>query len=99
MIVLTILCLWLCSYRTKKQAHFRKCSHAFFMELVSTLCFGGQEAPESELIKMLINTVFTEKPQAPETKVDTRELSYAEREGDEVPVIRSFLLQLLLEHR
>ena len=62
------------------------------MELVSTLCFGGSAAPEPELIKMLLDTVFTEKQ-------ETKEFSYKEVKSDQVPVIRSFLLQLLLEHK
>ena len=67
------------------------------MELVSTLCFGAHLAPEPDLIGMLINTVFTEKQ---ETEVGTRDFTpYREAKSDEVPVIRSFLLQLLLEHK
>ena len=66
------------------------------MELVSTLCFGAHSAPEPDLIGMLINTVFTEKQ---ETEVETRDFTYRETKSDEVPVIRSFLLQLLLEHK
>ena len=67
------------------------------MEVVSTLCFGTHLAPESPLIAMLINTVFKERE---ETELETQELSpYRETKSDKVPVIRSFLLQLLLEHR
>ena len=67
------------------------------MELVSTLCFGTHLAPEPPLIAMLINTVFKERE---ETELETQELSpYRETKSDKVPVIRSFLLQLLLEHR
>ena len=67
------------------------------MELVSTLCFGAHSAPEPDLIGMLINTVFTEKQ---ETELGTRDFTpYRETKSDEVPVIRSFLLQLLLEHK
>ena len=67
------------------------------MELVSTLCFGTQSPPEPPLIAMLINTVFKERE---ETELETQELSpYRETKSDKVPVIRSFLLQLLLEHR
>ena len=66
------------------------------MELVSTLCFGTHSAPEPPLIAMLIDTVFTERE---ETEMETREFSpYHETKSDKVPVIRSFLLRLLLEH-
>jgi len=67
------------------------------MELVSSLCFGGHSAPEPDLIKMLINMVFTE---GQETEVGTRDFSpYHGGRSDKVPIIRSFLLRLLLEHK
>ena len=66
----------------------------FFMHVVSELCFGGQAAPEPALIRMLLNTVFVEKCDS------TQELTpYKDDNADNIPVIRSFLLQLLLEHR
>ena len=67
------------------------------MELISTLCFGAHLPPEPAVIKILINTVFTKQQ---ELEVGTRDFSpYHETKSDEVPVIRSFLLQLLLEHK
>jgi len=67
------------------------------MELVSLLCFGTHSAPEPDLIKMLINMVFTEGQEA---EVGTQDFSpYHEVRSDEVPIIRSFLLRLLLEHK
>ena len=63
------------------------------MEVVSSLCFGQTTPPEPELIEKLLEIVFTEKD-------ETKELSYSDKERtDKVPVIRSFLLQLLLEHK
>ena len=69
--------------------------HVFFMEVVSTLCF-GYGIPEDRLIKMLIDTVFSEKGGA---EVTTKELTYSEATTDSVPVIRSFLLKLLVDQR
>ena len=70
------------------------------MELVSTLCFGGQEPPEEELIRSLIDTVFTERQEMESEELPgTREFSYRRAKRDKIPVIRSFLLQLLLEHK
>ena len=81
----------------KKLASIRRSCRAFFMELVSTLCFGRHETPEPELITMLMNTIFMEGEQ--EGELGTREFSpYKEAKRDGIPVIRSFLLQLLLEH-
>ena len=86
----------MCRSQTKKLASIRTSCQAFFMELVSTLCFGTHSAPEPPLIAMLIDTVFKEREK---TKVETWKFSpYRETECDEVPVIRSFLLRLLLEH-
>ena len=67
----------------------RKNCNRFFIEVVSSLCFGGVDAPEPELIKLLLDTVLQD------TK--TSRLS-PYNEQDETPTIRSFLLQLLLEH-
>ena len=63
------------------------------MEVVSSLCFGQPTPPEENLVKELLKLVITENNQ-------TKELSYSDEvETDRIPVIRSFLLQLLMEHR
>ena len=65
------------------------------MEVVSTLCFGQSTPPEEELVKELLKLVVTNDDR-------TREFSYSEKVDkviDRVPVIRSFLLQLLMEHK
>ena len=75
---------------------FRNQCKLFFMELVSSLCFGQATPPEPELIKHLLNIVFVEK----EDKLETKEFTYSKNaKKDRVPVIRSFLLQLLLEYK
>lgn len=67
------------------------------MEVVSSLCFGGPGVPEPQLVKLLLDTVFIESG---EERISTRELTPYQNEGhDSVPVIRSSILQLLLEHR
>lgn len=68
---------------------FRKHCHNYFMEVVSTLCFGGQSAPEPALIQMLMESFFT-------TEGSLTFLSDGKKETS--PVIKSSLLQLLLEH-
>ena len=76
-----------------KKNKIRKSCNSFFMEVVSSLCFGSGQTPEPDLIKMLMDTVLGDDNQ-------TRELSpYDEPKRDKTPTIRSFLLQLLLEHR
>ena len=62
------------------------------MELVSTLCFGQTTLPEPGLIKRLMNIVFKDNDK-------TKDFTYSDKAAaDKQPVIRSFLLQLLLEH-
>ena len=76
---------------SKKKA-VRKSCHSFFMEVVSSLCFGGNAPPEPELINVLMDTILTESK--------TRELTpYKDVKPDDTPTVRSFLLQLLLEHK
>lgn len=75
------------------QGKIRDCCKSYFMEVVSSLCFGQTTPPETALIKELLNVVFTEQDK-------TKDFTYSDRQStDKVPVIRSFLLQLLLEHR
>lgn len=77
--------------KSKEMKSFKKFCHNYFIEVVSTLCFGGQSAPEPALIKMLMEVVFTKDKDMvspmPGGKID------------EVSVVRSSLLQLLLEHK
>jgi hypothetical protein len=70
------------------------------MEIVSSLCFGDLEAPEPELIRGLMETVFATKAGAM-FSYSTQDITPYDHESqcDDVPVIRSFLLQLLLEHK
>ncbi len=81
----------------KKRKEVKRSCRGFFMEIVSTLCFRGQAVPEPNLVWMLLDTVFMEKDQ-----LHTQELTpYKDDKsaGDKIPTVRSFLLQLLLEHR
>lgn len=74
----------------------KKSCREFFMELVASLCFGGNQAPESKLIELLLDSVYNVEKEEPSTQDLT---PYKEFKADKVPTIRSFLLQLLLEHR
>ena len=77
---------------------FKQNCHSFFLEVVSSLCFGGRCPPEDALIKMLMDVIFTTKE---DMSIATREMTHAitETRTDTKPVIRSSLLQLLLEHK
>ena len=84
--------------RAKTVSSIQKSCREFFMEVVSNLCFGGHKPPEPDLIKMLMNTVFTERKEDA-SALDTRDMTPYQADPDQVPVVRSFLLQLLLEHK
>ena len=91
----------------KQLVAIRKSCRNFFLEVVSGLCFGQSTVPDDDLVEMLLNIVFTEKAQVEgggeEGRLGTRVLTpyYKDdpKERDETPIIRSFLLQLLLEHK
>ncbi len=68
----------------------RKSCNSFFVEVVSSLCFGDIEAPEPDLIKLLLDTVIQDTQTSKFSPYDDQ---------DKTPTIRSFLLQLLLEHK
>ncbi len=72
---------------------FLKSCCQYFMEVVSTLCFGYELFPEPELIEMLMNIIFMENK--------TRDLAppFKALKNDNKPTIRSSLLQLLLDYK
>ena len=91
--IITIVMLSFYVYGRKSVAVIRGLCHSFFMEVVSSLCFGQPTPPEDDLVRELLKIVVTQDNQ-------TRDFSYSEKvDVDRVPVIRSFLLQLLMEHR
>ena len=77
---------------------FKRHCDNFFLEVVSNLCFGRESAPEPELIEMLMKVVFTENQ---DNQLVTRQITHLgdQAMSDDEPVIRSSLLQLLLEHK
>ena len=81
--------------KSEDRKAFKKLCQNYFLEVVSSLCFGGQYAPEPALIKILMEVVFMEK----DMDLSTRQITpLPDSKSDKVPVVRSSLLQLLLEH-
>ena len=79
---------------------FRRCSTAFFMELISVHSFSesASQPPEQELVRMLMELVV----QGPLSTgpLSTRPFSpFNEDAIDPRPVVRSFILQLLLKYK
>ena len=70
---------------------FKADCHNFFIEVVCTLCFGGEAAPEPDLIEHLMSLVFTKDRNL------VSPLS-AGKHG-EISAVKSSLFQLLLEHK
>lgn len=78
--------------------------HTFFIEVISSVCFGQSSLPENKLIEMLLDIVFKKKEMQGDegseweiTRLQTSDLTPF-KVRDEKPTIRSFLLQLLLNH-
>ena len=86
--------------KPKKTVHaLKKCCDVFLIKVVSSLCFSQQSAPEDELIQKLLDLIFTETSQEEgSVKITTRELACKPKK-DETPIIRSFMLQMLLTHK
>ena len=72
---------------------FISCCEKFFIDLITNFCFEqtyDSEDPDSAMIDFLIDCVFTKEAY-------TKSLTpFSERGDDTVPVIRSYLLQLLI---
>ena len=110
MFILTYFFLCRSQEQKEELEAIRKSCRNFFIEVVSRLCFGHSHAPEDQLVEMLLNIVFTERGEGEggvgggrgRGRAQTRDFSpYADdmKKSDKIPVIRSFLLQLLLEHK
>ncbi|XP_071953363.1 E3 ubiquitin-protein ligase rnf213-alpha-like [Antedon mediterranea] len=79
-----------------KHNTFRQCCNSFFMEVISQLCFADGTPPSEKVIKRLLGyvTIDSKKQKQPATK---KVSPFPEDCIDPNPVVRSFLLQLLLQ--
>ncbi|XP_063149004.1 E3 ubiquitin-protein ligase RNF213 [Candoia aspera] len=87
------------SIAIKKNTNFRKLCNSFFIDLVSTMCFKGNNPPEKAVIEELFNLMFVHKAilRGPESW-HTKSLSPFDDVVDKTPVIRSVVLKLLLKY-
>ncbi|KAL7989545.1 hypothetical protein Chor_012211 [Crotalus horridus] len=87
------------SIAIKKNTQFRKLCNNFFIDLVSTMCFKGNNPPEKSVIEELLNLMFVHKSvlKGPEN-LHTKSLSPFDDVVDKTPVIRSVVLKLLLKY-
>lgn len=89
-----------CMYRylkSKELIGLKRDCHSYYIEVVSTLCFGGESAPEPKLIKSLMEVVFTKDSDLVSPLIDIQ--TGKQLKNDKISVVRSSLLQLLLEHK
>ncbi|PVD28712.1 hypothetical protein C0Q70_11306 [Pomacea canaliculata] len=68
----------------------------FLMALVSQLCFAGQEPPEPEAVKHIFGYIIHK---AKNTTLQTKQMMVVTDLIDPTPVLRSFLLRLLLRYK
>ncbi|XP_068605931.1 E3 ubiquitin-protein ligase rnf213-alpha [Brachionichthys hirsutus] len=86
-----------------QHAWFRRQSNAFFIDLVSTLCFKDNSPPCSEIIVHLLSFLMVEARTVPicrtgDRKMLTKVLSPFDDSVDKNPVVRSVVLKLLLKY-
>ncbi|KAM6966144.1 LOW QUALITY PROTEIN: E3 ubiquitin-protein ligase rnf213-alpha-like [Tautogolabrus adspersus] len=85
-----------------KHAQFRKQCNAFFIDLVSTVCFKDNSPPCSDVILHLLSFLMVEANPVPilraNRQIRTKVLSPFDDSVDKNPVIRSVVLKLLLKY-
>ena len=72
--------------------NLRNNSISFFQEVISSLCFQGDELPEDSLMDYLMSMLY----KAGKTHTIS---PFTNDEGDDFPTIHSYLLQLFLNFR
>uniref|UniRef100_A0A665VK89 Uncharacterized protein n=1 Tax=Echeneis naucrates TaxID=173247 RepID=A0A665VK89_ECHNA len=87
----------------KQHAQFRKQCNAFFIDLVSTVCFKDNSPPCSVVILHLLSFLMVETNAVPilggiSRQILTKELSPFDDAVDKNPVVRSVVLKLLLKY-
>ncbi|XP_048410924.2 E3 ubiquitin-protein ligase rnf213-alpha-like isoform X2 [Stegostoma tigrinum] len=87
----------------EKNAIFRKRCDAFFIALVSMVCFKDNSPPTKEVITDLLSQLVTEKEVSikilgSDRQYHTRTLSPFDDSVDRNPVVRSIVLKLLLKY-
>ncbi|XP_052086034.1 E3 ubiquitin-protein ligase RNF213-like [Mytilus californianus] len=81
-----------------KYRDFRRRCNSFFMEVVSQLCFAEGTPPSPDVIKKLQSYIIGKsKNERGEKLLVSKELSVFQDSIDPTPVVRSFLLQQLMQ--
>ena len=93
-----MLHFWL--YRSLHLEQIESSCITFYTDVISSLCFGQADPPDDKLVENLLQRVFTSSEKSGrKTSELTSFMRSPNTRGDDVPVIRSFLLQLLFYDR
>ena len=85
-----------CDFRNEINDYFKfiSCCEKYFIELITNFCFEqtyDSKDPDPAMIDFLIECIFTKESSS------TKSLTpFSDRGDDTVPVVRSYLLQLLI---
>lgn len=78
---------------------FRRRCNSFFLDIVSQLCFAERSPPSQEVIEKLFSYVVSSKGPKDVGRRISKELTIFGDSIDPTPVVRSFLLQQLIQTR
>ncbi|VDI72431.1 Hypothetical predicted protein [Mytilus galloprovincialis] len=81
----------------RKYQDYRTRCNSFFMEVVSQLCFAEGTPPSQEVIEKLLSYIIGHSKGKKVERVVSRELTIFDDSIDPTPVVRSFLLQQLMQ--
>lgn len=84
------------SMEIKDYETFKTCGDRFYRDVVAQLCFSEGETPSREVIERLISHIINAPNSSNEDELMSKNMSILEEGFDQVPVVRSFLLQQIL---
>ncbi|XP_058848399.1 E3 ubiquitin-protein ligase rnf213-alpha-like isoform X1 [Acipenser ruthenus] len=86
----------------QSNVHFRNRCNAFFIDVVSTVCFKDNSPPSESIIHHLLSLLLVANDAIPlvnkDSKFHTKALSPFDDYVDRTPVVRSVVLKLLLKY-
>lgn len=84
------------SSEIKDYETFKTCGDRFYRDVVAQLCFSEGETPSREVIEKLMSHIVNAPNSSNEDELMSKNMSILEEGFDQVPVVRSFLLQQIL---
>lgn len=109
MLIIVVVFFFVVEVKTQVKIHFVHCSSEmkdyetfkiygdkFYRDVVVQLCFSEEETPSREVIERLMSHIINAPNSGNEDKLMSKNISILEEGFDQVPVVRSFLLQQIL---